>query len=376
MDVISGKSNYHYKYLDLIRCIALFLVMYGHLVHVAMYSTSVYGAISENNNYLLPILDSKKIIIDYLEILFSKLGVQTAVVGVVIFFLLTGCLSVNSLNKQSKSEFLHKKIIRLAPGLWTATVVSILLSFFIQHDCFAWYQIISQIFMIHPIIQVEPISGVIWTLAVEIIFYISIIHVKNIDFKFVIIANVVVALCIYSLCVTSSPNMYQIVYFIKFIPIILIGTTIKLSEQNLWYIRGCKIALSVIFAWINLNFNKVLNGDETTYPNIMTGFVAIGIFEIFYLVFNKRRDLDEKIPGFVSFVSDISYMIYLLQIYVGFNIMYVMKLNGIMNNFMLVLSAFFGTILVSWMCHVLIEKRISLWLSSTKFLRGNAEPKV
>lgn len=86
MDVISGKSNYHYKYLDLIRCIALFLVMYGHLVHVAMYSTSVYGAISENNNYLLPILDSKKIIIDYLEILFSKLGVQTAVVGVVIFF--------------------------------------------------------------------------------------------------------------------------------------------------------------------------------------------------------------------------------------------------------------------------------------------------
>ena len=98
--------------------------------------------------------------------------------------------------------------------------------------------------------------------------------------------------------------------------------------------------------------------------------------EIFYLVFNKRRDLDEKIPGFVSFVSDISYMIYLLQIYVGFNIMYVMKLNGIMNNFMLVLSAFFGTILVSWMCHVLIEKRISLWLSSTKFLRGNAEPKA
>ncbi len=351
-------KGYHYKYLDLIRVIAVFLVMYGHLVHVAMYSPTIDGVISTKNNCFLPMLDSTKPVIDGLELLFGKVGGQTAVVGVVIFFLLTGYLSVDSLKRYGGKEFFKSRIIRLFPGLWIATVVAIVISFLVQNIKFSLLQVIGQLLMVYPIIQVAPVIGVGWTLAVEIFFYLFIAHLEEISYKYIIIVNFVVAVLIIVLYETQSSNINQIIYYIKYIPIIVVGSAIKLSEGKNHREGLIIIVSSFIMAWGNLNLNKFLNGDATTYPKIATGVMACSCFIVLHCIFATRNELDKKIPTIVVWISDNSYLIYLLQIFIGFNVMLVLKRYGITNNFVLVIMAASTNIAVGWLCHITIEKKL------------------
>lgn len=348
------------KYLDLIRSIAVFLVLYGHLVIVAMYSPVVNDAIAETHNDILPMLDQGNSVIDYLEFLFWKLRAETAVVGVVIFFLLSGYLSVSSIEKYSGRAFLKNRMIRLAPGLWVATILSILIVSLIQGVSFSWYRVLGQMFMLYPIIQVGGVlGGVTWTLGVEILYYIIVAHVKKIDFSFCVIVNIIVAIIIELYHITGSANLDQILYYLKFIPIILIGAVKKITEDEKdTALRIEKIWGASIMAWGNLIFNRRLNGDDRTYPNVMTAVIGVGIFICICNIFANRPILDKKIPGFVTIISEYSYMIYLLQICVGFNVMYILKCDGIMNNYALVISAVFATVLAAWTCHNFFEKNI------------------
>lgn len=353
------SEKYHYKYLDLIRTIGVFLVMYGHLVTVAMYSPTIDVVISEDNNYMLPMLDSTKPAIDSLEILFGKFGgVQTAVVGVVIFFMLTGYLSVDSLKRYGGKEFIKNRIIRLFPGIWIATIIAILISFLTQHITFDMLQVIGQLFMLYPLIQVSAMFGVAWTLAVELFFYVVIAHFEEVSYKCIIIVNFFVAMATLILYKTQSSNMNQIIYYIKYIPIILIGAAIKICEDKIKKEKVIVIISSFIMAWGNLNLNKYLNGDETTYPQLMTGVMAGGIFLVIYWIFSKRKALDNKIPQIVVWISENSYLIYLLQIFVGFNAMLILKHCGIINNFVLVIVAAVANILVGWICHIMFETKL------------------
>lgn len=331
--------------------------MYGHLIIVAMNAPSVDGVIAEKNQFLLPLLDSTKTSRYNLELLFLKCGAQTAVVGVVIFFLLTGYLSIDSIARYSKKEFMKKRIIRLFPGLFVATIVAVLIDLTLQGLTFPWHQIIAQIFMIYPIIQVAPLFGVSWTLGVEIVFYILILYFPRINFRYIITVNIIVAIISLLFHVTLSLNLSQIIYFVKFIPVILIGSAIKISENDKWNYRLTKIIIAVVLAWTNLILNRYLNGDDTTYPNIGTAIIGCGIFLSIYLLFNKKRSWDKKIPEFVKVINDNSYMIYLLQIHVGFNVMFYMKYNGITNNYILVITSVVATFFVSFICHVFFEKK-------------------
>ena len=152
--------------------------------------------------------------------------------------------------------------------------------------------------------------------------------------------------------------MNQIVYYLKYIPLILVGSAIKICEDKKYKEKIIIIGSSFLMAWGNLNFNKYLNGDETSYPKIMTGIIAGGIFLAIYAAFSTRKELDRKIPQIVVWISDNSYLIYLLQIFVGFNMMLIFKQYGVRNNFILVVIAATANILLAWLCHILFEKKL------------------
>lgn len=350
----------HYRWLDLVRSIAVFLVMYGHMVQVTTYTSSIPEVFSEKNALeYLPLIPPDSHIMHKLEMFFmSYLHTQTAIVGVCLFFILAGYLTVSSKRKYGRKEFLLNRCVRLFPVLWAVTILCIIVLHFLQGFQFGKVQTLAQLFMVYPILQLPNILGITWTLGVEIFFYIIIAHTDEINEKFIMGFNLAVMLIIWLLHKTGSTNLEQIVYFLKFIPIILIGAAVKIAEERkeVWK-KTAIIGVSIVLAWLNLNINKYLNGDVSTYPNLGTCIVVVFIFGGIYvgqLIGGER--FDGKIPKVFSFISKISYACYLIQVAIGFNIMYLVKKNITTNAYVVLFVAVIAVLLISYLINRLIEE--------------------
>lgn len=352
------QASKHYRWLDLIRCIAAFLVYYGHMVTVATYAPSVPEAISETNNHLLPMIPVGTHGMDGLELFFTRfLHAQTAVIGVCLFFFLAGYLSVDSQKKYTSRQFLFGRAVRLLPVLWIVTIICGVTLHFVQGIDFTPIEYIAQMTLTTPLIGIRGIiAGVVWTLYTEVLYYLLITIPKQINLRYIAIVEVIIVLFIKAWHITGSGNLLQIVYFLKYIPIIFIGAVIKITEdKNTPKYRVCIIGLFSAIAWGILQFNKQLNGDGTTYPNLSTGMLALSVFCLIY-VLARKSSFENKIPRFITFFSNINYTFYLSQVCLGFNLMFLLK-KHITTNAYLIEGLTLGTLFsLSVFVHYLIEK--------------------
>lgn len=335
----------HYKYLDLIRTIALFLVLYGHLITVTTYALSIPEAFpNETAGSFLPLLPEDTHCMYKLEMVFLKGGTQSAIVGVCIFFLLSGYLSVNSRkNTKSGKSFLLKRCKRIFPVLWTAVLSSVFLVYCMHGMKYSVLQVISQCLMADQILGLPSIMGVTWTLGVELLYYVILVHVPALNYKFVVVCDIAVSILIYLYFCTGSAILSVFVYFGKFIPIVLIGAALKIAEDDpvLWRKAGFVI-FATASAWGILKLNAYLNTDETTYPHTGTCLVVTGIFGSIYMAHHLIKNFDHRIPDIVSFFSKISYSLYLIQVAWGCNLMYLLKKYVTENAYVIVV--------VTWLC--------------------------
>lgn len=321
-----GKS--YYKYLDLIRTIALFLVLYGHLITVTTYAVSIPEAFpNEVDGTFLPLLPMESHSMHRLENVFLKFGTQSAVVGVCIFLLLSGYLSVNSRrNAISGKGFFIKRCKRIFPVLWVVVLLSVFLIFCIHGAKYPLIQVISQCFMLDQILGVPSIMGVTWTLGVELLFYVILIHFSKLNYKFITIYNVVITMAIYLYSCTESAVLSIFIYFGKFIPIVLIGAALKIAEEDhIFWRKASFVIFSIVSAWGILKLNAYLNTDESTYPNTGTCMVMLCVFGSIYFAHLFINNFDRYIPNIVTYFSKISYSLYLIQVAWGCNLMYVLK---------------------------------------------------
>ena len=362
MEQKSGISSVaHYNWIDLLRCIAVILVYYGHMVTVATYSPSIPEAIADGNSALLPLIPAETHFLDALEMFFiSRLHAQTAVVGVCLFFLLAGYLAVGSVRKNTKQRFLTGRAIRIYPVMWAVTVLCILTLLFVQNIRFSAIEIIGQLTLLTPLFQVRGIvAGVVWTLYVEIIYYLLISIPNKFDLKCIVVIDVISALSVVVFALTNSSNMMQISYYLKYIPIIMIGTTVKLLEDDdNVYKRALFILFSIAFAWGVLRLNQILNGDSTTYPGIGTWIVSLIVFFGIYFLGKKA---DKRIPKFFSWMAKISYPLYLIQVCIGFNVMFLIKKIITDNAYIIEVCTLLVLLILSTAIHLLIENGANKW---------------
>lgn len=293
-NVVLRKPERKYKlkkkyYLDWIRVIAVICVLYGHLVSVATFSTSLPTVIAQSNEINLPWIPANSHSLYKVDIFLGNcFHTSTAAIGVILFFWLAGFLTAMTREKYSGKEFIQRRLIRIYPGLIISVMFVGMVAWLSQGIIWPIHSYLFNATLIYPFMFCGATIGVLWTLGVEFIFDLIAIHVCKFTFRTILIINIVIGLlCIYhSIYYTEQLN--YIIYFIKYIPIILFGATIYIAtraKNKLKAIGQLLIAFALSFIPLYIAIKSVYV-SESSYASIGTLYRSDDYLD--YVVFFRR----------------------------------------------------------------------------------------
>ena len=157
-------------YLDVLRLLSVVLVIFGHYVMVGGGATEIPGIISDS--FPLPLYDQTNWQLWKFEIfMIEKFSTQASILGVTLFFIVTGYLMPMMLDRYTRRNFLVNRFFRIFPVLFVATIV---LGTFVgatQGIIFSIPSYIASWTLTYLLVGVVPIAGVLWTLVIEVLFY-------------------------------------------------------------------------------------------------------------------------------------------------------------------------------------------------------------
>lgn len=322
-----------YKYLDFVRGVAVLLVLYGHLVCVGTWALEIPETINEINNVNLPIIPSEyQGLWKFDSFLISSAATQSAIVGVFLFFLLTGYLIPDSLEKYSSPiRFLINRFYRIFPTLWICEFILCIVLYISQGISFSWSRILATMFMMNKILKITTISSVLWTLSIELFFYILCAVLQ----KFSIVKIYAILFITYILIsIGPSKNYYMdgIVTNMKWISIVLCSVTFRLAEKeheigNNHLVKHILFVPVISFVCFNLYANNF--GDDSTYFHLGTYILAFSIF-FGAVSLNKYAPniFDNLLLKPVYKLAEICLPLYLTHVAVGLPLMYQLKMWG------------------------------------------------
>ncbi len=91
--------------------------------------------------------------------------------GVMLFFLLSGYLVFRNIEKQDTITFISRRLFKIFPAYWVNVVLISVLSFLAGKETFPLGVVLCNFFMAQDIFHKESLSGVYWTLLIEVKFY-------------------------------------------------------------------------------------------------------------------------------------------------------------------------------------------------------------
>lgn len=269
--------------------------------------------------------------------------------GVVIFFLISGYIISAVAQKETRTEFLVKRVLRLFPTLFICSAISFILVTIsnaydlgpiYSTDAVALTDFIKSAFMLSWFTESPRALSVAWSLMPEIIFYVIVSLLINFMRNFPV-RSTLGMLGIYALLtfpMREVPYLSYFGYFTVYLPIFFVGRILYLEQQK--KISGQQaIALFVISASI---FVSVYNGRfpgelfRTDSGRIWNYVLGIGIF--YGLMISGIRSC----PRPISFFADISYALYLVHLPVGIftlNVMARVHLPFLVKCFIAIVSA-------------------------------------
>lgn len=281
--------------------------------------------------------------------------------GVDVFFILSGFVILLTAYNKDAIGFTIARVLRLYPAYW----ISVTLTAFVivlagtNHDPVTLRQYLANLTMVHSFVNVEDISGVYWTLAVELQFYFLI---------FLVLAAGQVRRIAYFLGLWLLASIILILrpphgiahfflfpewssYFIAGAMFFLIHRE-GLSAYKLGVIGVCFV-LSVAYAIGSLPFgNSTIQFDSRAL--VIASILALTYASFFFIALRPRKSGGSN-PFYI--LGLITYPLYLLHQDIGFVILRGAP-SGI-NRLLLLCSLMAAMILLSWLVHIGPEK----WLA-------------
>ncbi|MCX7218018.1 MAG: acyltransferase family protein [Burkholderiales bacterium] len=342
------------EHLDLLRLLAVALVMFGHYVSVAGGATSIPLIIGDN--FTLPLIDSSKWQLWRFEVfLITKFSTQTAILGVSLFFLITGYLMPVMMDRYTRSTFLVNRVFRILPILFVAMI---LLGVFVgatQGIFFNWSSYLASWTLTYPIFGVIPVSGVLWTLLIEVLFYACACLIGSFSIHKLFFLQInLLAIILFS---DKLPNEYFLMLAAtqaKYLLMITVGSAIFLAEkEDEWHKKISLVLGSIFLSYLGFQLYKYGHEDTSTYNNLGTQLLALTLFLLFHWL--ATFGLFKKLPAFIFWMSDLVYPIYLLHAAIGLGTMALLRpLNN--EPYFLLAGALTSSISLSWVLHVSVEK--------------------
>jgi peptidoglycan/LPS O-acetylase OafA/YrhL len=339
--------------LDILRLISVALVMYGHFVSVGGGAKIIPGIFSES--VTLPLIDASKWHAYKFDIfLINNFHTQSGILGVTLFFLVTGYLMPIMLERYSRKEFLINRFFRIFPTLFVSLLAVGYFTFLMQGLIFPLSEYIASLTLSFMWTKNNIFMGVLWTLSVEFIFYLICFSMGKFTNIKLFLSQVFLLLC----CFFAGyfPNNFYVQtlgYHSIYLSIICIGSTFYLSNKSFYnyFIKFLLILYSILICLFGFYLYKIGNIYEPNYQHPGTLLLASALFTISLTIFNTDK---LKIPYIVSLLANLVYPIYLIHVAFGLLSIFFFR-SYIDNPYILVMIAVVISLLIAAILHISIE---------------------
>lgn len=299
---------------------------------------------------------------------FSKIPLfDLGAYGVALFFIISGFVIPFALMKQTWSGFFVNRLFRLFPTYFfgfSITLIGIWLS--TRYFSFEWPYTYLEVFIhyfpgIRDIFQSRYIDGIVWTLEIEIKFYIlcmlSIVWFRRESVKVFLIPPLLFFSSLCLLSITSSwksysPTLYNevIVYkfFAQYIIFMFIGVALNYLFRGIISAEKAFLLSATLFAMFCIDWQT----GQSSYPfyNAWSYGFAVLTFIFAYnypVIFKSNKVFD--------FLADISYPLYVMHGLAGYSALRIL-LDAGMNHWIALFLVSFAAIYFSWLIHKYIER--------------------
>lgn len=297
----------------------------------------------------------------YLEA-FLDFPIDIGHLGVSYFFLISGFLIPASLERyDSIKTFLIHKILRLWPTYAVCFALGLLFLavFNVLNDTpflFTLDHILACFFWVRDIFDYTYIDGAVWSLEVQIKFYIFSILMwtfwkKNFLDKmcYLTIFLSIAAYFLYDFLQDQDDVWFHFValmrHDIKYFMLILLGTCVySYFKQNISILKALFLSSILLICFVSYPY----------YSKNLTYSLGFFSFSVFILLDIKNIKFEGKLSKALNWVSSISYPLYIGHVVPGYIIMYYVITNGFSPYFGIFL-AFLYTFLMATIVHKKIE---------------------
>ncbi len=271
--------------------------------------------------------------------------------GVALFFLISGFVIPFAFVRQNRLQFLVGRIFRLWPvyfvgfGIGVATLA--ISSYFFETPLpfDARSVAIHSILGMREITGIPSIDGIVWTLEVEVKFYVIAMIAAPLlaagsAFSFAIPALIFIC------CAFASQHLPAALFTAApYLIFMFLGVAFN------FYFRGLQSALATGLAAVSIGCAAYFLPGNPPLISIIAPNYALAVF-----IFCGCMALSKFLPEtrIVKFLAQVSYPLYVLHALVGYTLMTVMLAIGIPSWATLLLTAF-SAVLLAWAVHVLVE---------------------
>ena len=365
-----------YYILDILRGLgALFVIFYHFFVFFFDHQTFSAGLFN-----LEPVELSRPFYLDMINMLPFDIGH----LGVAFFFLISGFLILPSLERYgSLKNFLKHKVFRLWPAYGVCFSLGLLFIagvFALQGWEFPYTfgHVLSYFFWIRDLGHYSYIDGAVWTLEIQIKFYIFAGLVwsfgKTNFLEKMCALTLGLSLLVYILCIYTAGDDFHWAYLfvlaqknLKYYSLILLGTVLySYYKESISLQRSLLLGVLFLSAFLSPLFSSP---DPLKTNAYLLGLV---IFSYFVLFDKKGLQIQKKGNRFLEWVSKISYPLYIGHVLPGYMIMYFMISCGY-NVFWGICLGLFYTFIMAEIVHKYVEKRVlTLFCHNKAFTKKQA----
>lgn len=290
------------------------------------------------------------------------LSVPWGCYAVYTFFALSGFLTVYNLNsKDSAGKYLIKRAIRLYPVFWLSVIItSVYMLLLMPERLSSPLTILANFTMVPSFFGFGSVDGVYWTLAKELVFYITIallIKTKTIRYlKYLQLPWIAVVCAATFYCNSQvdfpAQSLVSFLFIVESAQCFIFG----ISIYYLLYDEKRKVKIvSIITMLLCTVYNLVVKGMEPT-----VFFAAMGICIIICVWLHKKRNIKEsKLWMPFIYLAEISYPLYLTHQFIGFAIIqFAENKLGLTNEFFIIIPIIHA-ILLATLLHYCFELPIT-----------------
>ncbi|EAZ1204974.1 acyltransferase [Salmonella enterica] len=324
-------------------------------------------------------LSFPRIILDFIPVEFPGF---LSIFGVATFFLISGFLIPISIEKYTVTTFLKKRFFRLYPTYFIVCIINlffVFLGFCIFHYSGKDYhygldKILSIFSMglsqyVKDTISMDPVA---WTLAIEVLFYLSTLFFFRISFLFrrkekISLSDVLLLSLILSVSVVwLSHHIDKVSVFLKVINVgflikaiylttfMLVGTTFSLYARGRIDIK--RLVFAVILQFYMFVYITMHLAGPAFYISTVTTFswfgLAIVVFAFLYAI-NDKISYNKSL----KLLGDISYPLYLCHSYAGYFMIGMMINLNILPRSLVVFMPLPFVLILAYFIHAKVENK-------------------